>query len=545
MVNYRLMRNALEDKFSNQFFHAIVHECFINALPIDKTEMTDEEDKRLRYYTHNVVQSIGGIKALEHAIDINHKTPAQNLFLGGLYGVCTEAAKKCTDEKCKDPDLCKKDDKLDDILQKSTLTDQECKTFANKANSMKLDDVAEIIKKKTLNVIKDEKDQYKKEKELDEELEDAIKDEDNEDIDDVEESSSMGENNPNQNPDISPDKRKAEKAAKSATESILDICLDGCDPRHHVSMFSKLQDTAMEMMEFTNVAGGTDYFPIVYNTTFESFFDKPEGGIKKPAIEASIAASEEICEVPRENRPKYATLVSIIVYTIMETLHTMGIHTPAKEAIQSFVSSPVSSKKVISKNMNETSNSIKKAVNEAALLDFSKMNKLRLGNTLESLKTTLEQTEEFMSEFGASTEMIEVASEATKYIQEINEINHQRLIDHNALTEASESMVTKRQKANDVAQFNKISNMFTNNPQVNEIQLVVDPDGMTSIIDVKCANEAGQIIRNSFMHMEYACESDHYLDYLTDTFDKSKLSQSMKNVVVLINDGRGTRYNLQ
>ena len=129
------------------------------------------------------MSSLGGIDAVEAAIDIQHKSPYQNLFIAGIYNTCMESAKECAKKKCVDEDICSKEDKMSDVLAKASLSKEDCRKFAQRADTMKFDDVAEIIKKKTLQVISDEKEQFKKEQDLDSELEQALSE--NDELDDL------------------------------------------------------------------------------------------------------------------------------------------------------------------------------------------------------------------------------------------------------------------------------------------------------------------------------------------------------------------------
>lgn len=575
MINKNVVEERLTERFANQFLHSIVYESFMSALPVDKSAMSKEEQHELFCYTGNIMQSLGGIKAVESAIDPLHKTPEQNLFIAGIYNVCMESAKKCAKAKCDNPDICSKEDKLSDVLNKASLTKEECKSFANRADTMKFDDVAEVIKKKTMQVISDEKEQFKKEQDLDNELASVMSE--NSDLDDLGESdlgddlnmddedllaeeSGGGINEGNTPPDkiSNADKEKVKSTSRAlrnpvsangpsskvkAIESFKEIHLGRMDPRHYVSLFSRLQDGAMEVMTYMKTGSyGRDYFPILNKVTFESFVEKPSVMITG-AMESSIV-NEEICEVPPQVRPKVATLVSIITYTIMETLHTMGIYTPNQTDLQRFVNTPVSATALQQKSVDESCDGIKCAVKESANQDFSKMSSQKLGSKLATLKSALESTQDMIAEHGATTEMINLASEAVNYITEIEEIMNQRVKDQQAFSDATESFKTKREKEHDLAQFNRINGLFKGNPKITEIQLCVNPDQMQSVIDVQCANESGQIIRTSYMNIEYACESAQYLKYLDETYKKSNLAKSDKNVSIKVMDGRGTVIRL-
>jgi hypothetical protein len=500
---------------------------------MDKEQIIPDEHKQLQRYSFNVVKSIGGMKALENAIDLDYKTLQQNLFLGEIYDTCMESAKACARRNVDEEDCKKRDLQLASVMDRSALTETEYKKFAKRADGMNLDEVAKIIKDKTMAVIKDEQEQYEKEQELDEELKAALKpDTDTEDV-------------PG---DVVTDDTPTEGDDSKSLESFMDIYLDKNAPRHHVTVFSRLQETAMEMMSLVKVGdSGNDYFPIIYKTTYESFFKDAENLNMNTALESAThqVAKEEVCEVPEANRPKYATLVSIVVYTMMETLKTMGIYCPSQGDIQKFVNKSIDATSVASKDSSDVCDQAKKVVNEAAMMDFSKMNSSDLSDQMVKLKTTMEILESGIRGNNGSTEMINIASEATNQITVISEILHQRDADQKAASAATESFYSKRQKINDLAQFNRIGSMFGKNPLISEIQLRVNPDTISSIIDVHCANESGAIVRNSYMNMEYACEESMYLPYLKDTFEKSNLKGIDKHVSIIMNDGKGTKIALQ
>ena len=566
MLNKDVVESKLTNEYANRFFHTIVYESFMAALPVDKTTMTRDERHELYCYTDNVVRSIGGIKAVESSIDLCNKTPEQNIFIAEIYNTCMESARECAKKKCNDPDICSKEDKMSDVMNKASLSKEDCKKFVDRANNMNLDTVAEIIKKKTLQVISDEKEQYKKEQELDNELADALSE--NDSMDDLGESD-LGDELNTDDDDLLAEESSSNDAPKldsieigksesnlkyakklpkkssssSAVESFKNFHLKPTDPRHHVSLFSRLQDNAMEVMSYVETPNyGRDYFPVLNKVTFESFLTEP-GIILNAATESSIV-KEEICEIPAQTRPKVATLVSIITYTIMETLHTMGIFTPNKNNIQRFVDKALDANDLKKRTVDEACNEIKCAVKESANQDFSKMSSQKLGNKLTTLKTALEGTQDMIEEYGASTDIINLASEAVTHIQEIEGILSQRAKDHQALSEASESFQTQREKEHDLAQFNRINSLFKGNPKISDIKLCINPNQMQSIVDVQCANESGQVIRSSYMNIEYACESDRYLAYLDDMYKKSNLSKSNKNVFIKIMDGKGTMIKL-
>lgn len=514
MVNKNILLSRVNDKFKLLTLHSIVNECFINGLPIKKEEITPEEKKDLTKYSYKVLKTVGGFSALESAIDNPKLTFKQRMKLADIDHLCTsfalEAAKRVvSDVDCKDPST-----KLDDVIDKASFTESEYKQFASKAHAIGLEEMSEIIQKKTLAVIKDEQEQYEKEEALDTELKDALS--------------------------------ESKDFADTTTEAYMDIFLGKNDPRKHVTVFSRLQDVSMEMMNIVKIADD-DVMPLVDKVTFEAFTDD----LKISNIDFNgwmesygQVSNEEVCNIPEENKPKIATLVSIIVYTIMETLKTMNVYCPSYENIRSFVSKPMESAKVAALNKDELFTKAEEKLTADSKLDFSKLESSRLTNSLVELKKMSQMAQESLVTNPSDQRAIDIVNRVEEHVERINEVLHARESSMRAKANESFSYYDNLYREGDIAQFNKINNMFGKNPNVKEIRLNVNPDNPSSIVDVTCANESGQVINSSFMRISYAVESSQYLDYLKDRYDNSKLKESEKPVVMVFNDGSGRRIEL-
>lgn len=516
MINKGILMTRLTDKFKLLTFHSIVNECFINGLPINQSEITNDEKKALTRYSFDVLNKLGGFSVLESAFDANKKSFKQNLFLGDIYNICTEAAtdaakRICGETDCKDPSA-----NLNDIVDKASFTEAEYKKFSAKADGLKLDDIQDIIKEKTLNVIKDEQDQYEKEEALDEELKDALADSD--DFED------------------------------STTESYMNLFLSKNDPRHHITVFSRLQETAMETMQVMNVSNlDNDIFSIIDKVTFEGFIDDLKTRDKSfdSAIESlNNISNEDACNIPSESQPKLATLVAIITYTVMETLKTMNLYCPSQDCIQKFVNKPISTTNLVQNDINQVYSKAEEKLHEGNNIDFSKLNSRDLTNRLADLKKigdTVQNTNAISVE---SDRALNIMQNVDKQVDLINNVLHQRDADNKAKAMATESYYDKYNKSNDLAQFNKLGHLFGKNPNVKEIRLKINPNSIQSIVDVDAANESGQVIKSTFMNMQYACEDSKYIDYLKESFNNSKLADFDKHVCLVINDGTGRKIGL-
>ena len=538
MINKDLLGKAVEKKIADQLFFTVVSECFVGGLPIDEANMTENDAKNMQKYAWSVTQAIGGIDALEAAVDVNNKTLEQNLFYGKIYDACMEAAKSVKKKAIEKADG-NKSATYREVVDSSALTDSEIKQFTKKKEDLNLDKVAAVIKKKTLNVIKEEKEQYDKEQELDKELADALTEvKDDAEKDNTPEGGVATE-------DIDMDAEKNGKDNGAVKESLMNIYLGKDAPRHHVSVFSRLQETAMEMMSIVPMNDEEDYLPIVMKTTFESLLPNIGQVDVEAAIEsAHNIAKEEVCDVPAANKPKIATLVSIIVYSMMETLKTLGLFCPSQANIQSFVNKQVNANDVEVRSASESYNNAKNIIKRASQLDFSKMDSYKLSNKIVELKVATEAVEKYFPDNENPVELADIVSESIDHVNTITGILQQRESDAKKASSATESLTTIRQKSNDLAQFNRINNLFGKNPMIKEIILKVNPNMVASVIDVKCVTESGQILKESYMNMEYACESSAYIPYLKDTFAKSKMANTDKRVNVIVNDGRGQKIAL-
>lgn len=516
ILNKNLLVSALRDNLRKRTFHAIVTECFINGLPLHVEELTSEEKTALTKYSNKVMDQLDAWHSLESAI-VSHKGK-QQAFLFGLYETCneiaTEAANRIANEvDCKDPDA-----NLKDIVDKASFTEDEQNRFVAKANTMDLETVSKVIKEKTLSVIKDEQEQYERDEALNDELKDALS--------------------------------ESKDFSETTTEAYMDLILEKGDPRHHVSLFSKLQDAAMEMMEVTKVANGSDMIPIVERVTFEAFLPdlrKQNTDFNAWCEAYSKVANEEVCTVEKENRPKMATLVSMIVYTVIETLKTMNVYNPSQEDIKKFVSAPSSGRKVEEAALDSL---IEKAMEKTMLyktLDFSKKNSNDLANILSELKQivgllntqVINGDDEATNGDGSTVDLI------TRIETQIDNIENV-LAERSTQEPTSESVsyFTTIAKEGDIAQFNKISSLFGKNPNVSEIHLRVDTDSIGSVVDVECANESGNIVKRSFMEIQAAVESSSYVEYLKSAYEKSKLHDTEKPVYIISKDGKGTKIQL-
>ena len=487
---------------------------------MNQSEISDEEKIALTKYSYKVLKHIDGVRALESAIESTSTNEKQKLFLFDIYTLCKDAATEAAKRIVSETDCKNSKEKFEDIVDKAAFTEEEYKKFVTKADKLNLDEVSDIIKEKTLAVLKDEQEQYEKEEQLETELKDAL--------------------------------AESQNFSDATTESYMDLVLTKSEPRHHVSLFSKLQEAAYEMTCITNVQDELDPMPIVDRVTFESFLEplKRSDMNLDRCYESFVEKTDDTaCTVSDEMKPKISSLVSIIVYSVMETLKTLNIYCPSQDVIKKFVCNTADKEKVNATKAYDMYMKANEMLKECNCKDYTKVDASKLSNELVELGKVKEILESFVTNQTPGLEQSKVITTLdglSTQIEKIESVLNEKAVmeKQKAQESATSTYFGNLQRTNDISQFNKIGNLFSKNPLVSEIRLKVNPNNIGSIIDVDVSNEAGQVIKSSFMNMQAVVESAKYLEYLNNTFKESKLADTTKRVCIYMNDGTGKKILL-
>ena len=149
--NRAVYQNTIRTKLRDTVFSAVVNECFIKALPFDRTEMDEETEHNLSMYALGVTESLGGFAALEAAIK-STTDPRKKTLLCDIARLCDETALEAATR------IANKDDKTTEELVAPTLSDDEYSEFTAKADKLDIDRIAEIVKEKVLKTLKNEQE---------------------------------------------------------------------------------------------------------------------------------------------------------------------------------------------------------------------------------------------------------------------------------------------------------------------------------------------------------------------------------------------------
>lgn len=171
MLDTSVVERKIRTQVLDMTFSAIVTEAFIGGLPINESELTDGLTQKFVGYANECLEDLGGYHLLERAIE-NTIDPVKKARLRKMSSICMETAQEVTARILKET---AGDDKaLMEEAKSVALTPDEYARFSKNAASLTPDSLAKLIQKKTLSVIKEEKEAYKKDAELEAELKSAL-----------------------------------------------------------------------------------------------------------------------------------------------------------------------------------------------------------------------------------------------------------------------------------------------------------------------------------------------------------------------------------
>lgn len=574
MVDKALLYNQVLSKFKNLTLHSIVNECFIKGLFDEKTLKNMEENNKsdieeLSRYSYATLESLGGYSILTNAIK-SCKDDKQRLLLQDIDAICTEASKKAAQRVTKEIDTDKLTDSRD-VVSAAAFTKQEMSEFIKNGENIDTEKISEIIRDKTKSVIQEEQQSFKRDEELETEISEIlVSNDDSESSVEAKESflslegylkkedlfDDDDEDEDDDDDDLLDDDLADESCAnkcKKATEAYdkyLNIVLDGDMPRHHVSLFSKLQESAVEaVMRY----GNDKLMDVVNHVTFESFLESTKKPITaNTCIESLIQMQkdqrfEEERQVDMNKVMKEAMMSSMIIYTAMETFNTLNLFTPSRMEIKDFVdrshSKSKSDKKcmesfdsLVQEELNIFKNEIAKESSISVLSDvYSKLTQYKEDIDLITLNGN-----ELFSEAREST--LTTIDILMKLAKEKIDGRYNKALESYVPEDNGYYANLNRRK--DLSQFTKINYLVAKRPNVEKIQLKVNPAN-ESVVTVVGKSSNDSIIATSFMNINALPNSISIESYLADLFLDSALADCKQRVSIYLDDGSGNETILK
>ena len=397
--NVSLLTDQVRTKLMNKCVTAIVTEAFINALPFDKEEVSNESANISRYAA-NVIGKMHPETLIERAMESTRNDQKAHLYMQNLReaveSVVNTATKRIVQESFST------DNTVPEIVAQAKLNSDETEKFVNASKKAGTDAVAKLVKDKMIEVIKDEREAYEDEVKLREEVKDIIRQEN----DSLKDATVTSEDD--------------------AFESYLNLTLAPTDARRHISVFSKMQDICMEAIIHSNEEYSGE---IPYNTlekiTLEStfpYFDLSNRSLMEELTAmmvvtesaGNVECNEEEMHAKKKSIAKTAFICSICIMTLLETLKTMHLAKPELADVKNFVDDATTVKNLTKINLKNIEDKV-----GAVIGDAKKSVALGAYNTLElaQAKENLENVK------GMVDKLVVTESEIDRKNRIINKIN--------------------------------------------------------------------------------------------------------------------------
>lgn len=446
MINPAILSQRVHDKLENACLTAIVTETFMQALPFP-TEEVYADAKKYTSYVNTVMESLHSDNMLEHAMKVHANNPAAMNLLSSVKEAIDSAVIPATNRIVMEASSEKASD-INKVIDKTAFTESEKKSLMNKKNEIPLKTISEIIKKKVVNTIKDEKEAYDAAQKLKADIKENLED-------------SLGESAP-------------------SLESYMDIVLQKADPRDHISFFSRLQDVCMEaliQMESSESILDADNVSLecLVNTTINSTLKSFDSSVLDTDTSMNILtkAVESIDLVPDDsvkgNYAQKSLIMSVIITTIMETLKTMNLWTPTLGELKEFIDSPTATNTPAQNLGNKIHDELQAAKKMAANPDCNK-------DQLSAALGCFNQMKERIS--GISEELLPNKETLLKEITEAATLIEGAIAQESAGSDddGMDYWTTRAREAN-VAEFDRVARIMFRNPNTKKVQILCESAG--------------------------------------------------------------------
>ena len=432
--NKLLLSDQLYVKLFGDALTSIVTEAFLDSLPFNKNALAAESEGLARYAT-NVVASLHPETLIERALEVT-TNPMQREYLETLRDEISAVVETAVTRIVNSEYLGTAS--TPDIVKQAKFDDDEIAALVRASQKSGISAVSNVVKKNLISNIKDERESFERSEKLHTELKEIIKDETKElkdslEMDDEEENPEIiaGENldsegNPN------PEAEEPKSETDATVESYLNIILGSTDPRHPISVFSRLQDVCMENLLLSNESVEREIpFDTLEKITLEStfpFFDLGTRSIMDEVRSLQISLESEVAlaqMTPEEKAHKVKSIsktsliCTICILTMLEVLKTMNLKKPDVATVRDFVDQPTNVQNTsdediarIEKKIGDATDDIHKSV---ALGALSATETQDAKNALNKVKAVVESMNIAPNRKGVQKNILNRLSAAIEY----------------------------------------------------------------------------------------------------------------------------------
>lgn len=549
MIDIGIVQKRLRDRIMDMCFESIVTDNFIGALPIPSADLTDGLTQKFAGYSSACLKDLGSYSLLAKAIESCTDLGQRN-YLKQIQAICMETATTVSDRILEENKG--NEEMLTDKVEHIAMTPKEYAKFSSAAAKVTPAELSKMIQKKTLDVIKEEKEAYKKDQELEKEIKAALAEsgEDDSDAISVPDISTEipGTDTAHDAADAS---NKAQSEAEgnesyghqmtSAQETELDakyqaymhkVCGDNFQPKHQ-SMFAKIQEMAVECVLYATESFDAIPFEAMTKVTTQRTFGAFKSHNSMTPMErlesacSFVMESEATPDAPEDTQQK-ALLTASIIYTFFETLYSMGLYSPKVAEIREFVEHtlPLEKKIEIDKNvfMNaidgiiaSTLNTVAKSTATPVLDDIEK--------NMDMVREKCEANPNFAYEAAVIGDKLDKVKKAI-------DIKRNQIAASQRPAKAVESFTAQMQRTRDTVKFSRAATSVCDKAVVDHIRIKVDPQVNSNYVALEAMSANNRIMGTHTIVLEGAFESD-LPGYVERMVRGSKLSEIHRPVAIV------------
>ena len=381
-----LLAENIRSKLMGDALEHYVGQVFVQALPFDEKDIAKESAK-LDSYARKVVRSLHSENLLDRAIE-NASSHTAMEFLTDLRSNMSKVVENATQKELSKAHF----DEIPspEVAKQAKLEMEDVDRLANASKHAGIKAISELVKKKVIDTIKDERESYEQAEKIRNEIKDMVKSE----KDDLRETLNPDENEDtrgplNQDPtpesvdesviddQADPNANADSEAEEAILESYFNQVLNPQDPRNHVSLFSKLQDVCMEnVMASAESYKGEIPYDTLERITLESTFPIFDMNLVSLEDEVRYMSSMEAyaddqhgnSEEEKIHRMKHtantAFICTVCILTLLETLKTMHLTSPSAKMVRDYVDTPTQVDDNTSAELERIENKVENRAND-------------------------------------------------------------------------------------------------------------------------------------------------------------------------------------
>lgn len=478
--NKVLVADQVRSKLTDKCVTALITEAFVRALPLTREEVALEAVE-FGKYSMNVLKTMKPETLLKNALESTTLNPKAKAYLENFSSVVESIVEESTRSIMADAE--KSDESAEDIYNNADFSKVDKMKLVNASKQAGIAEVAEVVKKKVIDTIKNEKETYEESQKIRDDIREVLK----------------------KDPVVDGD------SDAEAIENYLDIILTPNEPRHHVSFFSKLQDVCIENLMYSNEEYNTEIpYKTLTKITLEStlpYFDLSYRTIEDEISSISLV-KESMTEIRNsdsnenskmKNIAKTAFICSICITTLLEVLKTMNLRSPSLGEVKDFVDSATNVKKNNLDKIVDDINSSAELVNKSVAMGaMSAIEALNAKEHLTNLKKTLESIQ-------MSNEIVKnkILNNLTSAIEGVEKCCADNLETINTMD--SPSIFVTRIKETNIAEIDHVIKIMNKKPLVRSIEFRIPSEkksGGKECITVFGKDDAGNSLASYMINID-------------------------------------------